>query len=182
MKFFNYRLKDCPDSTEDVQQNSTQPPAPQGMHPLNPVISHSPSHGDDAHLSHWPRREDDSVFSINDTSYTSSLNFTQSDLRSTTIKDIKCEVMVNWLHSKQEEKLWTVGEPGEGVVLKKSKGTYVCCPVDLQHEGSQFYEMVAALNVRVRLLLFLSHPTPVPLLFLFCSFDLLLLCPVADSC
>jgi hypothetical protein len=65
--------------------------------------------------------------------------------------------MVNWLHSKREEKLWTVGEPGEGVALEKSKSTYVCCPIDLQNEGSLFYDMVAALNVRVRLLLSLCR-------------------------
>ncbi|KAF2727611.1 hypothetical protein EJ04DRAFT_478782 [Polyplosphaeria fusca] len=56
--------------------------------------------------------------------------------------------MVNWLHSKQEERLWTTGEPGEGVVLKKSKGRYVCCPGELQYDGSALYRSIAALNVR----------------------------------
>ncbi|KAF2110810.1 glycosyl transferase family group 2-domain-containing protein [Lophiotrema nucula] len=66
-----------------------------------------------------------------------------------TIRDIKCEVMVNWLHSKQEERIWTSGESGEGVVLKKSKGRYVCCPAELQFDQSDFYQMVSILNVRV---------------------------------
>lgn len=65
------------------------------------------------------------------------------------VKDIKCEVMVNWLHSKQEERIWTTGEPGEGVVLKKAKGRYVCCPSELLYDSSQFYQMIARLNVRV---------------------------------
>ncbi|KAF2475545.1 uncharacterized protein BDR25DRAFT_279672 [Lindgomyces ingoldianus] len=57
--------------------------------------------------------------------------------------------MVNWLHSKQEERIWTTGDPGEGVVLKKSKGRYVCCPSELQYDDTQFYQKVAELNVRV---------------------------------
>jgi hypothetical protein len=65
------------------------------------------------------------------------------------IRDIKSEVTVNWLHSKQEERIWTTGEPGEGVVLKKAKGRYVCCPSELQYDGSHFYQMIAQLNVRV---------------------------------
>ncbi|PSN72380.1 hypothetical protein BS50DRAFT_597684 [Corynespora cassiicola Philippines] len=56
--------------------------------------------------------------------------------------------MVNWLHTKQEERLWTSGEPGEGVVLKRGKGQYVCCPGDLMEDNSLFFEMVAELNVR----------------------------------
>ncbi|KAF2186273.1 hypothetical protein K469DRAFT_573231 [Zopfia rhizophila CBS 207.26] len=62
--------------------------------------------------------------------------------------DIKCELMVNFLHSKQEERIWTLGEPGEGVMLKKSKGRYACCPVELQSDNSNFYDMVAQMNVR----------------------------------
>ncbi|KAF2005987.1 hypothetical protein P154DRAFT_606305 [Amniculicola lignicola CBS 123094] len=65
------------------------------------------------------------------------------------INDIKCEVMVNWLHSKQEERIWTTGEPGEGVVLKRSKGRYVCCPYDLQYDCSNFFKMITKLNIRV---------------------------------
>lgn len=76
-----------------------------------------------------------------------ALDFTNAS--SEIMRDIKCEVMVNWIHTKQEEKLWTVGERGEGVVLKKSKGRYVCCPTDLQDDPGQFYQQVALLNVRV---------------------------------
>jgi hypothetical protein len=77
------------------------------------------------------------------------------------INDVKCEVMVNWLHSKQEEKMWTGGGSGEGVVLKKSKGRYVCCPAELQQDGSDFYQAIAQLNVRVRTSI---TPTALPLL------------------
>lgn len=68
-----------------------------------------------------------------------------------TIQDAKCDVMAQWLQSKQEEKIWTRGEPGEGVLVKKSKGTYAFSPPELLYDGSSLYEAVAALNVRVRL-------------------------------
>lgn len=74
------------------------------------------------------------------------------DFRNSTteeINDIKCEVMVNWLHSQQEEKLWTSGEEEEGVVLKKSRGMYTCSPADLAEEQAGFFQAVQTLNVKV---------------------------------
>ena len=65
------------------------------------------------------------------------------------INEIKCDVMVNWLHSQQEEKLWTTGEPEEGVVLKMSRGKYTCSPYDLADEPVGFFKAVETLNVRV---------------------------------
>jgi|SRR5579871_429614 len=65
------------------------------------------------------------------------------------INDIKCEVMVNWLHSQQEEKLWTSGDEEEGVVLKKSRGMYTCAPADLAEEQAGFFQAVQTLNVKV---------------------------------
>lgn len=65
------------------------------------------------------------------------------------INDIKCDVMVNWLHSQQEEKLWVAGEEGEGVVLKKSRGEYTCAPFDLATEMGGLYQAVRTLNVKV---------------------------------
>ena len=63
--------------------------------------------------------------------------------------DVKCEVMAQWLHSKQEENIWTSGEPGEGVLVKKSKGSYAFSPPELFEDGSGLYQAVLALNVRV---------------------------------
>ena len=65
------------------------------------------------------------------------------------INDIKCEVMVNWLHSQQEERLWTSGEEEEGVVLKKSRGMYTCSPADLAEEQAGYFQAVQTLNVKV---------------------------------
>lgn len=74
------------------------------------------------------------------------------DFRNSTteeINDIKCEVMVNWLHSQQEERLWTSGEGEEGVVLKKSRGMYTCSPADLAEEQAGFFQAIQALHVKV---------------------------------
>lgn len=65
------------------------------------------------------------------------------------INDVKCEVMVNWLHSQQEEKQWLSGDEEEGVVLKKSKGAYASAPASLRTESSMLIEAIAQLNVRV---------------------------------
>ena len=66
------------------------------------------------------------------------------------INDIKCEIMASWLHSKQEEKLWTSGGEGEGVVLKRSRGMYTCAPLDLGDHEDDLFDAVQALNVKVR--------------------------------
>ncbi|MCJ1395005.1 hypothetical protein MMC18_007886 [Xylographa bjoerkii] len=65
------------------------------------------------------------------------------------ITDIKCDVMVNWLHQQQLERLWTSGGSGEGVVLKKSRDTYVACPGDLSNVRDHLFDAVQRLNVRV---------------------------------
>jgi hypothetical protein len=66
-------------------------------------------------------------------------------------QDVKCDVMAQWLHSKQEEKIWTSGEAGEGVLVKKSKGTYAYSPAELLNDGTGLYDAVSKLNVRVSL-------------------------------
>jgi hypothetical protein len=65
------------------------------------------------------------------------------------INDVKCEVMVNYLHSQQEEKHWISGDEDEGVILKKSRGTYTCAPVELATDCAILLDAVAQLNVRV---------------------------------
>ncbi|KAK4989057.1 hypothetical protein LTR50_003526 [Elasticomyces elasticus] len=65
------------------------------------------------------------------------------------LNEIKCDVMVNWLYQQQMERLWTAGNHDEGVVLKKSRGSYTCCPSDIIDEPSGFFKAVQTLNVRV---------------------------------
>lgn len=65
------------------------------------------------------------------------------------LNEIKCDVMVNWLYQQQMEKLWTAGGHDEGVVLKKGKGAYTCCPADIIEEPYGFFKAIETLNVRV---------------------------------
>ena len=65
------------------------------------------------------------------------------------IRDLKCDVMVNWLYQQQMEMLWTAGGQDEGVVLKKTRGQYTCCPSDIVEEPYGFFKAVQTLNVRV---------------------------------
>jgi hypothetical protein len=58
--------------------------------------------------------------------------------------------MVNYLYQQQCSHLWVSDGSGEveGVLLRKSKNTYMACPPQLG--GSAFAAACAALNVQVR--------------------------------
>ncbi|KZF19607.1 hypothetical protein L228DRAFT_214578 [Xylona heveae TC161] len=75
------------------------------------------------------------------------------DFRNSTIDDIteiKSDVMVNWLRQRQLEKLWAADDvEGEGVVLKKGKGSFTCCPATLAEDPAGLYAAVSRLNVKV---------------------------------
>ena len=89
--------------------------------------------------------------SLNATSFHSSI-FPVGDFRNNGVlelRDIKCDVMVNWLYQQQMEMLWTAGDADEGVVLKKGRGAYTCCPPELMDEPYGFFRAVEALNVKV---------------------------------
>lgn len=70
--------------------------------------------------------------------------------------DIKTNVMVNWLHYRQQESMWMCGGWDEGVVLKKARDDYVCCPSELSEQSNGFYDSVKRLNVKVGALVALS--------------------------
>jgi hypothetical protein len=67
------------------------------------------------------------------------------------VLDIKADVMLSWLYKQQLERLWTEGAPNEGVVLKKSRGNFTCCPDTLKNERDGFFDQVIGMNVKVRL-------------------------------
>jgi hypothetical protein len=78
--------------------------------------------------------------------------YPEGDFRNTpkeNILDIKCDVMVSWLHQQQLERLWGNGCHGEGVVLKKSRERYTAHPDFLKTERGGFFDQVVALNVKV---------------------------------
>lgn len=65
------------------------------------------------------------------------------------LDDIKHEVMVNYLYQQQCAHLWVSDGSGdvEGVLLRKSKGTYMACPPALA--DSLIASACSALNVQV---------------------------------
>lgn len=78
--------------------------------------------------------------------------FPEGDFRNETrqsVLDIKGNVMVNWLHQQQLERLWASGAPGEGVVLKKERDSFTCSPASLTSSPTGFYDRVIEMNVRV---------------------------------
>jgi hypothetical protein len=62
-------------------------------------------------------------------------------------ESMKCKLLVSYLHSRQQEKLWTKVAAGEGVILRIIKGEYAYCPSQL--EGSALATAIEDLNVRV---------------------------------
>lgn len=73
----------------------------------------------------------------------------RSTQSSTFLDDIKHEVMVNYLYQQQCSHLWVSDGSGEieGVLLRKSRNTYMACPPQLGN--SPFAAACAALNVQV---------------------------------
>ena len=65
--------------------------------------------------------------------------------------DIKTDVMASYIQQQQLERLWSTESPGEGVILKKEKGSYACCPPDLQNDQGGLYDAIVQMNVRVGL-------------------------------
>lgn len=65
------------------------------------------------------------------------------------ILDVKIDVMVNWLHQRQMQKMWYNGGLEQGVILKKSRDEFVCCPNELSEVPGGFRDAVKSLNVRV---------------------------------
>lgn len=65
------------------------------------------------------------------------------------INAVKCDVMVNWLHQQQMERLWTSGAQGEGVILKKNRREFVCCPSELASDPEGIFTALESLNVKV---------------------------------
>lgn len=66
------------------------------------------------------------------------------------LMDIKAEVMVTFLHHRQQAKMWTSSGWDEGVVLKKAKDDYTSSPSELQNNRNGLYDSVKKLNVKVR--------------------------------
>ncbi|KAN0119801.1 Glycosyl transferase family group 2 domain containing protein [Hyaloscypha variabilis] len=113
-------------------------PAAPVMTEKTPAATSSPHHSYNMELQPPTSRFGSSRNSISNRS-------TQS---STFLDDIKHEVMVNYLYQQQCSHLWVSDGSGEieGVLLRKSKNTYMACPPQLG--SSPFAAACAALNVQ----------------------------------
>ena len=83
----------------------------------------------------------------------SGSSYPAGDFRNASMNDLidmKCDVMCNWLHQQQLERMWSDRTVDEGIILKKSREEYTSCPRNLKQLRGGLYESVAKLNVRVR--------------------------------
>jgi hypothetical protein len=66
-----------------------------------------------------------------------------------TINEIRNDMMVNWLYEQQLRKQYNAGiDPYEGVVLKKARGNFTCCPPQMAAIPDSLFAMVSVMNVR----------------------------------
>ena len=120
--------------------------------PLNPLAPNPRSNGSDRSNS---RPASFTPLQLGGSSSRSSDSIASSDINQSpgsgpnAVRDIKAEILANWLHNKQEEKVWTYGSPGEGVFMKRAKGSYAFAPQEVYSDGTGLYQAVTELNVRV---------------------------------
>jgi hypothetical protein len=62
---------------------------------------------------------------------------------------VRNAVMINFLRQRQLKRLWSDTNLDEGVVLKRSKGDFICQPEELLSLPGGFYAQVKRLNVKV---------------------------------
>lgn len=63
--------------------------------------------------------------------------------------DVKNDMMVKWLYEQQLRKTYNLGQSVlEGVVLKKARGSFTCCPPEMSLITNSLYAMVTQMNVR----------------------------------
>ncbi|GAB1315061.1 Glycosyl transferase family group 2-domain-containing protein [Madurella fahalii] len=66
-----------------------------------------------------------------------------------TIQEIRNDMMVNWLYEQQLRKQYASGaDPYEGVVLKKARGNFTCCPPQMAAIPGSLFAMISQMNVR----------------------------------
>ncbi|KAK3944077.1 glucans biosynthesis glucosyltransferase H [Diplogelasinospora grovesii] len=121
--------------------------------------SHSRSQSDSAsirsrHSKHHSRSSNPNGKESRSPSFRHSV-FPAGDARnysSEAIADLRNDMMVNWLYEQLLRKQYTTGmDPFEGVVLKKSRGNFTCCPPQMASlpEGCcSLLAMVSRMNVR----------------------------------
>jgi len=80
----------------------------------------------------------------------SSRHTSMSSRADTGHQDLRYDALANYLYQKQVERTW-ISSPGidQGVVIRKSRDEYACCPLNLGARPDGFAAATKALNVRV---------------------------------
>lgn len=78
-----------------------------------------------------------------------SLHSSSQSMGSSARRNIKCEIVANYLHRQSAAKLWISDQPGEGVFVKRCKGSYAHSPADLSTDSTGICAAITALNVPV---------------------------------
>lgn len=81
------------------------------------------------------------------------LNDTSTAALAEGINNLKCDIMADYLHQQQQQRRWIQDNSDQGVVLKRAKNSFACCPVSLRENDVGFLRAVEMLNVRVRFLM-----------------------------
>lgn len=77
-------------------------------------------------------------------------SFTAGSFRSESdLTNMKSDVMTEYLYKQQCLKLWASSNAEEGVILKRSRGDYACCPDDLRSTKGGLFDQIVTMNVRV---------------------------------
>lgn len=87
------------------------------------------------------------LYRRSDTIKTADTNNSSTEIE---MLDMRLNVICNWLHQQQLQRMWSIGEEEEGVLVRKSKGKYVCCPRDLLLCKNGLHNAIQLLNVKVR--------------------------------
>ena len=85
------------------------------------------------------------------------------DVDDEAILQLKHDMMVEFLWQQQRKETWTLDRPGEGVLLKKSRGQYACAPKSLAETQGGIFDAVRDMNVKV------AMTVSTPLMKMICS-------------
>ncbi|MCJ1309766.1 hypothetical protein MMC25_003427 [Agyrium rufum] len=152
MKAFKSYLRPAANTAQDtpmVQQRPSKVVHSSAMPASRPSIQAS---------SHYPssRRNSDVSLAASRRSSTCSFRYPEGDFRNMgeeMLAAVKAEMMVQYLHRKQEEQMWLDGYSEEGVILKQSRQVFISHPYELSARRDGLYDAVAKLNVKVAMTL-----------------------------
>jgi len=62
---------------------------------------------------------------------------------------LRVDMMCDYLRQQQLQRRWASDAYDQGVVIKKARGDFVCCPTELVHDPQSFVHEMRSLNVKV---------------------------------